>query len=157
YTRRLIGAIPHISGRRQLAGIPGRAPSPGSRPAGCFFAPRCSWKIEACTAELPPLRAVAPAHDVRCVRGEEVRGHEGLPSGETLPDGEVDASTAVLALRNVNSGYGGRTVVHDINITLAPQECLALVGESGSGKTTLARSIAGLHHERSGDILLNGE
>src|SRR5262249_16748393 len=35
YTRRLIGAIPHISGRRQLAGIPGRAPSPGSRPAGC--------------------------------------------------------------------------------------------------------------------------
>jgi peptide/nickel transport system ATP-binding protein len=157
YTRRLIGAIPHISGRRQLAGIPGRAPSPGSRPAGCFFAPRCAWKVDACTAELPPLRPVAAAHEVRCVRAEEVRGQEGLPAGETLPDGAVDASTAVLALRNVNSGYGGRTVVHDINITLAPQECLALVGESGSGKTTLARTIAGLHHERVGEILLNGE
>jgi peptide/nickel transport system ATP-binding protein len=157
YTRRLIGAIPHISGRRQLAGIPGRAPSPGSRPAGCFFAPRCAWKVDACTAELPPLRPVAAAHEVRCVRAEEVRGQEGLPSGETLPDSAVDASTAVLALHNVNSGYGGRTVVHDINITLAPQECLALVGESGSGKTTLARTIAGLHHERVGEILLNGE
>jgi peptide/nickel transport system ATP-binding protein len=157
YTRRLIGAIPHISGRRQLAGIPGRAPSPGSRPAGCYFAPRCAWKVEACTADLPPLRPVAAAHHVRCVRAEEVRGQEGLPSGETLPDGAVDASTAVLALQNVNSGYAGRTVVHDINITLAPQECLALVGESGSGKTTLARTIAGLHHERVGEILLNGE
>jgi peptide/nickel transport system ATP-binding protein len=30
------------------------------------------------------------------------------------------------------------------------------VGESGSGKTTLARSIAGLHRERSGEILLRG-
>jgi peptide/nickel transport system ATP-binding protein len=31
------------------------------------------------------------------------------------------------------------------------------VGESGSGKTTLARSIAGLHRDRTGDILLRGE
>jgi peptide/nickel transport system ATP-binding protein len=157
YTRRLIGAIPHISGKRQLAGIPGRAPSPGSRPVGCFFAPRCSWKVDACVTELPPLARVAEAHQVRCIRGAEVRVQEGLPSGETLPDGAVDSSTAVLALRDVNSGYGGRTVVHDINLELAPRECLALVGESGSGKTTLARSIAGLHHERVGDILLAGE
>ena len=33
-------------------------------------------------------------------------------------------------------------------------ECLALVGESGSGKTTLSRSIGGLHHEWTGEMLL---
>ncbi len=49
------------------------------------------------------------------------------------------------------------TVVHDVNLELAPRECLALVGESGSGKTTLARSIGGLHRDRSGQILLRGE
>jgi peptide/nickel transport system ATP-binding protein len=47
-------------------------------------------------------------------------------------------------------------VLHEINLTLAPTECLALVGESGSGKTTLARSIAGLHRERVGRVLLDG-
>jgi peptide/nickel transport system ATP-binding protein len=62
----------------------------------------------------------------------------------------------VLSLVNVSAGYLGITVVHDINLAVAPQECLALVGESGSGKTTLARSIAGLHRERSGEILLRG-
>jgi peptide/nickel transport system ATP-binding protein len=156
YTRRLIGAIPHISGKRQLAGIPGRAPSPGSRPVGCFFAPRCSFKVDECTTALPPLRSIAESHEVRCVRAEEVRAQEGLPAGSTLPDESVDSSSCVLALRGVNAGYGGRTVVHDVTLSLAPRECLALVGESGSGKTTLARSIAGLHHERTGDIELTG-
>jgi peptide/nickel transport system ATP-binding protein len=157
YTRRLIGAIPHISGKRQLAGIPGRAPSPGSRPKGCFFAARCAWKIDACTAELPPLRAVGAAHTVRCIRAEEVMAEAGLPSGETLPADAVASGAAVLSMRGLHAGYGGRTVLHDINLELAPHECLALVGESGSGKTTLARSVAGLHHERQGELRLNGE
>ncbi|MDX6496570.1 MAG: peptide/nickel transport system ATP-binding protein ddpF [Gaiellales bacterium] len=157
YTRRLIGAIPHISGKRQLAGIPGRAPSPGNRPKGCFFAPRCSWKIDQCTVELPPLRSVSNGHLARCIRAEEVRAEAGLPSGETLPADAVSVEDAVLSLRSVHSAYGGHTVVHDINFDLAPHECLALVGESGSGKTTLARSIGGLHRERRGEILLNGE
>ena len=43
-----------------------------------------------------------------------------------------------------------------MNLEVSPRECLALVGESGSGKTTLARSIAGLHQQRTGEILLRG-
>jgi peptide/nickel transport system ATP-binding protein len=157
YTRRLIGAIPHISGRRQLASIPGRAPAPGHRPKGCFFAPRCTWREDRCEVELPPLRLVAEGHSARCVRAEEVRVYPGLPSGETLPASEVPTENAVISLRDVHAAYGSHTVVHDITFSLAPHECLALVGESGSGKTTLARSIAGLHRERQGEILLMGE
>ena len=63
---------------------------------------------------------------------------------------------AVLSLDHVFAGYGSVTVVHDVNLQVAPHECLALVGESGSGKTTLARSIAGLHRDRSGLISLRG-
>ena len=48
YTRRLVAAIPHLSGRRALIGIPGRAPAPGHRPSGCFFAPRCTFVQPAC-------------------------------------------------------------------------------------------------------------
>jgi peptide/nickel transport system ATP-binding protein len=81
----------------------------------------------------------------------------GLPSGENLPADAVASGAAVISLRGLNAGYGGRTVLHDITFDLAPHECLALVGESGSGKTTLARSVAGLHHERQGELRLNGE
>jgi peptide/nickel transport system ATP-binding protein len=157
YTRRLVQAIPHLSGRRELIGIPGRAPSPGARPSGCTFAPRCTFVLDACRTDEPPLRELAPGLRVKCIRAEEVRASVVSRSGR-LEEHVADTTTsdAVLALENVFAGYGAITVVHDINLRLAPHECLALVGESGSGKTTLARSIAGLHRDRTGDILLRG-
>src|ERR1700744_4387009 len=55
YTRRLLRAIPDLEGKRAVVGIPGRAPLPGNRPDGCFFAPRCELAIVKCTeALLPP-------------------------------------------------------------------------------------------------------
>jgi peptide/nickel transport system ATP-binding protein len=156
YTRRLVAAIPHLSGRRALVGIPGRAPAPGHRPSGCFFAPRCTYVVPACNEAMPDLRMVADKHSVRCIRAEEVRGQTVTASGAIDEIAAAAAGEPVLSLRGVHAGYGELTVVHDVNLEVAPQECLALVGESGSGKTTLARSIAGLHQQRSGEILLRG-
>jgi peptide/nickel transport system ATP-binding protein len=156
YTRRLVAAVPHLEGRRNLVGIPGRAPSPGQRPAGCSFALRCTMVKEECTVAMPELRVVAEAHSARCLFAEQVRALVDERSG---PAGEVTAPPpidSVLALKGVNAGYMGLAVVHDINLGVAPRECLALVGESGSGKTTLARTIVGLHRERTGEILLKG-
>jgi peptide/nickel transport system ATP-binding protein len=73
--------------------------------------------------------------------------------------GEIEEAVqteSVLELRGMTAAYLGIEVLHDVNLRLAPRECLALVGESGSGKTTLARSIVGLHRERGGEILLRG-
>ena len=156
YTRRLIAAVPHLAGRRDLTGIPGRAPSPGQRPGGCAFAPRCTMVEERCTAAMPDLRPVADMHSARCVRAEEVRVQSSVHAGAAGELAAAGAGDAVLSLVGVSAGYLGITVVHDVTLALAPHECLALVGESGSGKTTIARSIAGLHRERSGEILLNG-
>jgi peptide/nickel transport system ATP-binding protein len=155
YTRRLVGAIPRLAGSRELVGIPGRAPSPGSRPPGCAFAPRCRFAESACTAALPDLRALDAGHKVRCIRAETVLANPMPFAGEAEavvpPQGE-----GILQIEELSAGYRGLTVLHEINLTLAPTECLALVGESGSGKTTLARSIAGLHRERVGRVLLDG-
>ena len=155
YTQRLIFAIPHLTGGRELVGIGGRAPSPGRRPPGCAFAPRCTYAQERCTVSMPELRPIAVGHQVRCVRAEEVRG-KMLRRGTDGARGDSTLGAPILVLSDVTAGYRRRTVVHDINIELARQECLALVGESGSGKTTLARSVAGLHSQRGGHITLNG-
>ena len=155
YTQRLIFAIPHLTGGRELVGIGGRAPSPGRRPPGCAFAPRCTYAQERCTVSMPELRPIAVGHQVRCVRAEEVRG-QMLRRGTDGVRGDSTLGAPILVLSDVTAGYRRRTVVHDINIELARQECLALVGESGSGKTTLARSVAGLHSQRGGHITLNG-
>jgi peptide/nickel transport system ATP-binding protein len=145
-----------LTGGRELVGIAGHAPSPGSRPSGCAFEPRCTFAIARCREEMPALRPIADVHDVRCIRAEEVRAQAPTRGGEIPRNGSAKDVQPVLALQGVHAGYRRRTVLHDINLELAPHECLALVGESGSGKTTLARSIAGLHGDRWGVITYKG-
>ncbi len=155
YTQRLIVAIPHLTGTRELVGIAGRAPAPGRRPTGCAFAPRCSFVQDRCKVAMPELRPIGPEHLARCVRAEEVRA-QALRRGAEGPRAARSVEDPILVLTDVSAGYRKRVVVHDINLELARRECLALVGESGSGKTTLARSVAGLHSNRTGQITLNG-
>jgi peptide/nickel transport system ATP-binding protein len=157
YTQRLIAAIPHLTGGRELIGIGGRAPSPGRRPSGCMFAPRCTFAQERCRVALPELRPIAVSHTVRCVRAEEVRGHMLTRARDGAREGQAPVQAPILALTSVSAGYRRRMVVHDVTLQVAPHECLALVGESGSGKTTLARSVAGLHSDRIGEITLSGK
>ncbi len=46
----------------------------------------------------------------------------------------------------------GHTVLHGINIDLAPGERLAVVGPSGAGKSTLGRMLAGIHPPTGGSV-----
>src|SRR5262249_18630510 len=153
YTRRLIGAIPRLTGGRSLVGIPGRAASPGHRPPGCSFAPRCSLRIDECEQEVPALRPVVSGHLVRCIRAEEVLAQEQRRIGDPIEIPAIE-DFAALRLDNVVASYGRNEIVHSVSFSLAAHECLALVGESGSGKTTIGRAIAGLHHNWTGKITL---
>jgi peptide/nickel transport system ATP-binding protein len=104
---------------------------------------------------MPDLRAIETGHRVRCIRAEDVRGTPAVHAGAIADDAASgNGAVPVLSVLGVSASYSGFQVLHDITLEVAPQECLALVGESGSGKTTLARSIAGLHSERVGEIKL---
>jgi peptide/nickel transport system ATP-binding protein len=157
YTRRLVGAIPRLTGGRSLVGIPGHAVSPGRRPPGCSFAPRCTLRIDQCEAAMPPLLPVGPGHAVRCIRAELVLAEAQSRVGDPIDmPGADEAEQPALSLEDVVASYGQNEILHSVSLSLAHHECLALVGESGSGKTTIARAIAGLHRNWTGTIALGG-
>ncbi|MGZ4485956.1 MAG: ABC transporter ATP-binding protein [Nocardioidaceae bacterium] len=73
-------------------------------------------------------------------------------TGTALPDGAV-----AIEFRDVEFAYpGGRPVLHDVNLRIAPNTRLAVVGETGSGKTTLAKLLTRLMDPSSGTVLLDG-
>jgi peptide/nickel transport system ATP-binding protein len=157
YTRRLVGAIPRLTGGRSLVGIPGHAVSPGRRPPGCSFAPRCTLRIDQCEQAMPPLLPVGPGHAVRCIRAELVLSEAQSRVGDPIDMPAADeAEQPALRLENVAASYGRTEVLHSVSLSLASHECLALVGESGSGKTTIARAVAGLHRNWTGTIAAGG-
>jgi peptide/nickel transport system ATP-binding protein len=154
YTRRLVGAIPRLTGGRSLVGIPGHAPSPARHAQGCAFAPRCTMHIAGCDTEVPPLVEVRPDHSARCIRSLDVLEQTQSKAGDPVDMAKADSRTAVLSIENLVAHYGPIEVLHSISLTLEAHECLAVVGESGSGKTTTARAIAGLHRDWTGSIRL---
>ncbi|WP_157001190.1 dipeptide ABC transporter ATP-binding protein [Agromyces laixinhei] len=50
----------------------------------------------------------------------------------------------VLEVSQLRVGFGGADVVHGVDLTIMPGECVAIVGESGSGKSVTARALLGL-------------
>lgn len=75
-------------------------------------------------------------------------------SGHEEPEPEEEP---LLRVSGLAAGYGRTQVLEGIDVSVSRGECVALLGESGSGKTTLSRSVAGLHHQFTGEILFDGE
>jgi oligopeptide/dipeptide ABC transporter ATP-binding protein len=66
YTQGLFASIPKLDGERaRLTPIPGVVPPPDAWPAGCRFAPRCSFRLEQC-ATPPALLPAGPEQLARC-------------------------------------------------------------------------------------------
>jgi peptide/nickel transport system ATP-binding protein len=56
YTEGLLQSLPaYGTERERLRSIPGQPPSPIAPPAGCPFAARCSYVMDRCRTEVPPL------------------------------------------------------------------------------------------------------
>ena len=67
----------------------------------------------------------------------------------------------LLTIQDLSAGYGGKTVIRDISLTLMPGEILGVVGESGSGKTTLLKAVSEVKGLRTdvytGTVTFDGE
>jgi peptide/nickel transport system ATP-binding protein len=72
YTEALLSAVPRPDPLDDSEPIllPGEVADPANTPRGCYFHPRCRYKIDRCAEEAPMLREVAPDHFVSCHRAE---------------------------------------------------------------------------------------
>ena len=64
--------------------------------------------------------------------------------------------TGLLDITGLEAGYGRRTVLHRLSVTLAPGESIALIGHNGTGKSTLLRCISGQLVPSAGTIAFDG-
>jgi oligopeptide/dipeptide ABC transporter ATP-binding protein len=69
YTEALMASVPRFDETvKRLPSIDGQPPALHRLPAGCRFAPRCSYADERCRREYPPTFALGPAHEAACWR-----------------------------------------------------------------------------------------
>ncbi|MDO7842051.1 ABC transporter ATP-binding protein [Sphingomonas immobilis] len=82
------------------------------------------------------------------------RGFLLAEAAEHLPP--VVPVEPVVRLRDFTRRFGENTIIHGLDLEIAPGEFIALLGRSGSGKTTLLRTLAGLDDARGQDITVPG-
>ncbi|WP_406695372.1 ATP-binding cassette domain-containing protein [Singulisphaera sp. Ch08] len=66
-------------------------------------------------------------------------------------------TSPAVAWRQVRKSYpDGPEALRGVDLTVAPDECLAILGTSGSGKTTLLKMVNRLLDPTAGDVLVRG-
>jgi simple sugar transport system ATP-binding protein len=62
----------------------------------------------------------------------------------------------VLEARQIVKRFGRVQALRGANLTVYPQEVVALVGDNGAGKSTLVKTVVGVHPPDDGEILFEG-
>jgi NitT/TauT family transport system ATP-binding protein len=106
-----------------------------------------------------PARLPVPIDPPSTARIGSARGKSGLA---VRPVRRVAHDVPKVGLTDICLSYrtqsGERLLALDhINLQVKAGEFLCIVGPSGCGKSTLLHLIAGLHHQTSGQILIDGK
>ncbi|MFS0837702.1 ATP-binding cassette domain-containing protein [Paenibacillus sp. 1P03SA] len=94
---------------------------------------------------------------------EDVQDPETLADDRRKTDAGDDAGQrgegllgASVRLHGIHKSFGGKTVLHELDLTISPGQFIAVAGRSGSGKSTLLRLLAGLEKPSAGTIEIGG-
>ncbi|WP_436532534.1 ABC transporter ATP-binding protein [Actinoplanes sp. HUAS TT8] len=133
------------SGLNRLVGVAAltAATSRSGRPASPRRADR---PAPTDTADRSPRPILPTAAEPATASSQPRAAAHGSRSAATAPE-------AAVVVRGLGFAYReGRTVLSDIDLTIAPGERVAVVGSTGAGKTTLAKVIAGVHEPTAGTV-----
>lgn len=63
----------------------------------------------------------------------------------------------MLSLHDVQAGYGGKSVLKSVSLTVPKGAIVTLLGANGAGKSTTLKAIVGLVQATAGRIVLDGK
>jgi peptide/nickel transport system ATP-binding protein len=181
YTIGLMQSVPRLDLPRQarLVPIEGQPPNPINLPPGCSFSPRCSYSVDRCLVEAPPLEPVEAGHVAACWVSDHLEAALPLPASPAgdgpvvkemgdQPLGAAATDEVLLDVRGlkmhfpVTSGHilkktiGHVKAVDDVSFSIKKGQTLGLVGESGCGKSTTGRAILQLYKPTAGEVRFQG-
>lgn len=78
------------------------------------------------------------------------------PEIQDAPESRPGEIAGEIEFRNLNFGYEGKQVLHDVNLRVPAGSSLAIVGPTGSGKTTLVSLIPRIYDADPGAVLIDG-
>ena len=61
-----------------------------------------------------------------------------------------------ITVRNLDCGYGQKTVLRGLNFEVGQGEIFVIMGESGCGKSTLLKHLIGLNPPVAGEVVFQG-
>jgi ABC-type multidrug transport system fused ATPase/permease subunit len=68
----------------------------------------------------------------------------------------IDSARGAIGFRNVSFGYGeDRPVLHEVDLTIEPNQIVALVGGTGAGKSTLLSLVPRFYDPTSGSVTID--
>src|ERR1700745_2998601 len=62
----------------------------------------------------------------------------------------------MLAISDLHVAYGQSEVLHGLNVSVAPNEMVAIMGRNGMSKTTLMKSLMGILPAKKGSVTMDG-
>src|SRR5437763_3801356 len=69
---------------------------------------------------------------------------------------EIRHTSGALAFENVSFSYETQCVLHDINLSISPNQIVALVGGTGAGKSTFLSLVPRFYDPSAGTVTLDG-
>jgi zinc/manganese transport system ATP-binding protein len=72
------------------------------------------------------------------------------------PDGRSGRAGAVIALRGATLRFGHHLIWENLDLDVAPGECLVVLGPNGAGKSTLLKVLLGLLPLSAGAVTVDG-
>ncbi|CAG8619284.1 15674_t:CDS:2 [Acaulospora morrowiae] len=111
-----------------------------------------------CTTSASQMLATIPYYAKSKQAAKSIAKILNLPIEDTTSGDTIDDVQGVVELRDVHFSYPERPdikVLNGLNLTLQPNQSIALVGKSGNGKSTVAALLQRFYEPSSGRILFD--